>query len=173
VSSRVRVVASAGLALGVVAGVALSLSPPSVGQSIGGSQAPAREVEVLNELVVRVADPISLDTSSLDTITSATDKGNCTYSDGDPTATISTTAANIPASPLSNRTAIVIWNHSTAPANVLICSASGTATLAKGLRVESGHQWWKWEGLGGGGAISCRCATGTCTYGYLEERCYQ
>jgi hypothetical protein len=162
VSSRVRVVASAGLALGVVAGVALSLSPPSVGQSIGGSQAPAREVEVLNELVVRVADPISLDTSSLDTITSATDKGNCTYSDGDPTATISTTAANIPASPLSNRTA-----------NVLICSASGTATLAKGLRVESGHQWWKWEGLGGGGAISCRCATGTCTYGYLEERCYQ
>lgn len=115
----------------------------------------------------------SLDQATIDSITAATSLGNCTYTDGDPTATISTTAANIPASPLANRTAITIWNHSAAVANALICSASGTATATHGMRIEHSGQWWKWEGLGAGVLISCRCTTGTCTYGYLEERCYQ
>lgn len=122
---------------------------------------------------VSVTGTVALDSASLDTLISATSLGDCTYNDGDPTATIDTTAANIPASPMANRTALTIWNHSVAPTEYLICSASGTATATKGIRVESGHQWFKWEGLGGGVVISCRCAAGTCTYGYLEEQCYQ
>lgn len=118
---------------------------------------------------------VSLTSSSLATLTAATGKGNCTYLTGDPTATIGTTAANIPASALSSRTAITIWNHSAAPANYLLCSADGTATATHGIRIEAAHQWYKWEGLSGAApvTISCKCVIGTCTYGTLEERCYQ
>jgi hypothetical protein len=149
-----------------------------------GLPLPPRKVQVSNTVqtearITGQTDPLSvvgtvaLDPASLETLTDATALGNCTYTDGDPTATISTTAANIPASPMASRTAITIWNHSTAAANTIICSASGTATTTHGLRIEHGHQWWKWEGLGAGVTISCRCVTGTCTYGFLEERCYQ
>lgn len=114
---------------------------------------------------------VSLSSTSLDALTAATGKGDCTYNDGDPTATIGGTAENIPASPLASRTAITIWNHSNN--HTLICSASGTATATKGLYIYGDGQWWKWEGLSAGVLISCVCQSGTCTYGYLEERCYQ
>lgn len=115
---------------------------------------------------------VNLGTTSLNTLTATTGKGNCTYVDGDPTATL-TTAINIPSSPLSGRTAIEIFNHSNAPTAILICSAQGTATATSGVRIESGDQSRKWEGLGAGVIVSCLCALGTCTYNYQEERCYQ
>lgn len=152
-------------------GVVVFSSWPSIAQFAGGG---TQAVEVVNEAVVRVASgTVALDSESLDTITNATALGNCTYTGGNPTATISTTAANIPASPMASRTAITIWNHSNAPANALLCNAGGTATTTAAVRIESGHQFRKWEGLGGGVLISCRCITGTCTYGIEEERCYQ
>lgn len=114
---------------------------------------------------------VSLDTATLNTITSATALGNCTYTVGDPTATIDTTAANIPVSPMTGRTAMTIWNYSNN--HTLICSPNGTATTTHGHYIYGDGQWWKWEGLGGGVTISCKCLSGTCTYSYLEERCYQ
>lgn len=115
---------------------------------------------------------VNLSTNSLNTLTATTGKGNCTYVDGDPTATL-TTAINIPSSPMSGRTALEIFNHSNAPTAILICSAQGTATTTSGVRIESGDQSRKWEGLGAGVVVSCLCALGTCTYNYQEERCYQ
>lgn len=116
---------------------------------------------------------VNLGSTSLNTLTATTGKGFCTYVDGDPTATVGTTAANIPASPMANRTAIEIFNHSAAPTNYLLCSAQGTATTTSAVRIESGHQSRKWEGLGGGVLISCKCVTGTCIYNFQEEWCYQ
>jgi hypothetical protein len=118
---------------------------------------------------------VNLGPTSLSTLTAATGKGACTYIAGNPTATVSTTAANIPASPLASRTAITIWNHSAGPTSVLICNPAGTATTTAGIRIESSHQWYKFEGLNSGSpvVVSCRCVTGTCTYNHLEEQCYQ
>lgn len=170
------------LAAAVLGGVGVSVFSfgPSVASFAGTGTSTvtvlntvATEARIIGQTdAVSVTGTVALDGASLDTLISATSLGDCTYNDGDPTATL-TTAANIPASPLATRSAMTIWNHSAAPANFLICSASGTATATKGIRIESGHEWFKWEGLGGGVVISCLCATGTCTYGYLEEQCYQ
>lgn len=139
-----------------------------------------RSVEVSNTIQGDVrftgqTDPLVVDltAAALEEITSATNKGNCAYVVGNPTAAVGTTAANIPAVAMAGRTAIVIWNHSTALANALLCNAQTTATTTAAIRIEAGHEWWKWEGIGGGTLISCRCSTGTCTYGYQEEQCYQ
>jgi len=117
---------------------------------------------------------VELNATSLATLTAASGKGNCTYVNGSPAATL-TTATSIPASPLSGRTALTVWNHSTGTNAYLVCSANGTATATNGIRIESGNQWFKWEGLSGTApvTVSCLCHSGTCTYGYLEEKCYQ
>lgn len=113
---------------------------------------------------------VSLTTASLNAITYSTGRGICEYNAGDPDSLTVSTAANIPSSPLSGRTAVTIWNLELGTKQ-LWCVPLGTASATAGVPVFS-HTSIKFDGLNGG-HVSCMCSTGSCAYAYLEEKCYQ
>lgn len=120
---------------------------------------------------VTVSGTVGLNASSLATITAAAAERICTYAVGDPDSlSFSTTPENVPASPLTGRTALTIWNFETIRA--IWCNPTGTATATAAVPIVHGASL-KLEGLDGTTVISCRCSTSTCAYAYLEEKCYQ
>lgn len=125
---------------------------------------------VLTNTTILGTPTVVLSASSLTSITNATAERVCTYTVGDPdSVSVGTTAANIPASPLTGRTAITIWNLETT--RNLWCNPSGTASATAAVPVPPWPSAQKFEGLNGATAVSCRCSTLTCGYAYLEERC--
>jgi hypothetical protein len=121
---------------------------------------------------VSLTGTVALSTASLATITAAAAERICTYAVGDPDdLSLTTTPANIPTSALTGRTALTIWNMETT--REIWCNpAGGTASATAAVPVIDGTMI-KFEGLNGTTLVSCRCATATCAYAYLEEKCFQ
>jgi hypothetical protein len=120
---------------------------------------------------VTIAGTVALSSASLTSISAATAERVCTYAVGAPDSlTISTTPANIPASPLTGRTAITIENKETV--RELWCNPAGTASASAAFPIPPNGSTQKFEGLNGA-VVSCRCSVSTCAYSYLEERCIQ
>lgn len=146
------------------------------GVSITGT--PNVSVTNIPTVALQNGTQVSLTSASLATITAATGKGQCTYVEGNPAATLGNTATSIPASPMASRTAITITNTSTVANKRVQCVPGGTASATLGKPIYSQGATWKWEGAQAGWTLSCICvdngsASTGCTYQVEEERCYQ
>lgn len=155
-------------------GVFLAVAADNAGTRLGVDVANTPDVNVANIPTVALQNgtQVSLSSASLASIAASTAERVCTYAVGDPdTFTVGTTAADIPASPLADRTGITIWN---AESNrVLWCNPAGTASDTAAVPIPPDYSAQKFEGLGGSTTVSCRCSSSTCTLAYLEEKCSQ
>lgn len=129
-------------------------------------------VAVVNVPTVGLANGtiVSLSTSSLSAIEATTNKGVCTYAEGDPDSlSLTTVASDIPVSPLAGRTGVTILNLENSRQIWCAVGTTASATVAFPILPQTQR---KYEGLNGA-VVSCRCSTLTCAYAYEEEKCYQ
>lgn len=131
---------------------------------------PAVTVSGVPTVALENGTQVALTTASLNAITYSTGRGVCTYNAGDPDSLTVSTVENIPASPLSGRTAVTIWNLESGTKQ-LWCYPLSTASATAGVPIFS-QTSMKFDGLNGGN-VSCLCSSGSCSYAYLEEKCYQ
>jgi hypothetical protein len=155
-------------------GTFLAVAADNVGTRLGVDVANTPNVSVTNipTIALQNGTQVALTGASLAAIIAATAERTCAYAVGDPDSfTVGTTAANIPVSPLTGRTAVTIWNLE--PTRFAWCNPAGTASATAGIPIPPDGSAQKFEGLGGVTAVSCRCATSTCILAYLEETCSQ
>lgn len=172
------------------AALAQGLAP---GHSVRGSVTVAGTVDVGNRVDASISTApgtavgvygldgtdvrVELNATSLAAITTATAKGNCTYTESATNLAVGATAGAVPASPMSGRTAVTLTNWSSG--KTVNCAPGGTPTAALGKVISASGGWWKWEGAGSGWVLSCICvaangsATTGCTVQVEEEKCYQ